>query len=76
MTSLLLYTKYGRIIIKTLESMVTIWQVTLFSDPTGSGWCPFKAVVLMLFMHGLHSGKSATIRESNNGSGVCKEHYT
>ena len=22
-----------------------------------------------------HSGKSATIRESNNGSGVCKEHY-
>ena len=23
-----------------------------------------------------HSGKSATIRESNHGSGVCKEHYT
>ena len=23
----------------------------------------------------LHSGKSATIRESNHGSGVCKEHY-
>ena len=22
-----------------------------------------------------HSGKSATIRESNHGSGVCKEHY-
>ena len=22
------------------------------------------------------SGKSATIRESNHGSGVCKEHYT
>ena len=21
------------------------------------------------------SGKSATIRESNHGSGVCKEHY-
>ena len=23
----------------------------------------------------VHSGKSATIRESNHGSGVCKEHY-
>ena len=23
-----------------------------------------------------HSGKSATIQESNHGSGVCKEHYT
>ena len=23
----------------------------------------------------MHSGKSATIRESNHGSGVCKEHY-
>ena len=23
----------------------------------------------------LHSGKSATIRESNHGSGVSKEHY-
>ena len=23
----------------------------------------------------LHSGKSATIRESNHGLGVCKEHY-
>ena len=23
----------------------------------------------------MHSGKSATIQESNNGSGVCKEHY-
>ena len=22
-----------------------------------------------------HSGKSATIRESNHGSGVCKAHY-
>ena len=22
-----------------------------------------------------HSGKSAAIRESNHGSGVCKEHY-
>ena len=22
-----------------------------------------------------YSGKSATIRESNHGSGVCKEHY-
>ena len=22
-----------------------------------------------------HSGKSATIKESNHGSGVCKEHY-
>ena len=22
-----------------------------------------------------HSGKSATIRESNHGLGVCKEHY-
>ena len=24
----------------------------------------------------VHSGKSATIRESNHGSGVCKEHCT
>ena len=24
---------------------------------------------------GVHWGKSATIRESNHGSGVCKEHY-
>ena len=23
----------------------------------------------------VHLGKSATIRESNNGLGVCKEHY-
>ena len=23
----------------------------------------------------IHSGKSAIIRESNHGSGVCKEHY-
>ena len=23
----------------------------------------------------MHSGKSATIRVSNHGSGVCKEHY-
>ena len=23
----------------------------------------------------LHSGKSATIRESNHDTGVCKEHY-
>ena len=23
----------------------------------------------------MHSGKSATIRESNHGAGVCKEHY-
>ena len=23
----------------------------------------------------IHSGKSATIRESNHGSGVCREHY-
>ena len=23
----------------------------------------------------MHSGKSSTIRESNHGSGVCKEHY-
>ena len=28
------------------------------------------------FEHSLpHSGKSAKIRESNQGSGVCKEHY-
>ena len=26
--------------------------------------------------YGIHSGKSATIRESNHGSGVCKEHYS
>ena len=24
--------------------------------------------------YGYHSGKSVTIRESNHGSGVCKEH--
>ena len=27
-----------------------------------------------IMMRGSHSGKSATIRESNHGSGVCKEH--
>ena len=25
--------------------------------------------------HLIHSGKCATIRESNHGSGICKEHY-
>ena len=27
-------------------------------------------------LHFVHSGKSATILESNHGSGVCKEHST
>ena len=31
-----------------------------------------RSDILSLMMH---SGKSATIRESNHGSGVCKEHY-
>ena len=30
-----------------------------------------------IFTDGIyHSGKSATIRESNHDSGVCKEHYS
>ena len=32
-------------------------------------------VFLRSVMGWTHSGKSATIRESNHGLGVCKEHY-
>ena len=39
-----------------------------------------RNVILMagkieIWLGSFHSGKSATIRESNHGSGVCKEHY-
>ena len=39
---------------------------------------PASPVVLFQFQYGIHphSGKSATIRESNRGWCVCKEHYT
>ena len=37
----------------------------------------FKSMLTKIRAHygHLHSGKSAPIRESNHGSGVCKEHY-
>ena len=34
-----------------------------------------KQVITNIIHCSPHSGKSATIRESNQGSGVCKEHY-
>ena len=43
---------------------------------------PSTQLLPMKFLHDIekvastpHSGKSATIRESDHGSGVCKEHY-
>ena len=39
------------------------------------GWLETRSDCDQLLMEYCQSGKSATIRESNHGSGVCKEHY-
>ena len=37
--------------------------------------CVLNRFRVMYTLHIAHYGKSATIPESNHGSGVCKEHY-
>ena len=51
----------------TSRKLATLMLTMVFDGPNSFS---------RFFVEGhLHSGKSAKIRESNHGSGICKEHY-